>query len=237
MKVAILYEFSGVVRDAFTNEGHNAISCDILPTASDGKHHIGDAIKFCKETGPFNLVISFPPCTDLAVSGAKYFRKKRLDGTQYNSINLFFETWKISNCVENPVGILNDSEYLKKWFPLLYLEMLTAGFPFSPTQIIQPWQFGHAESKKTCLWLRDLPILKPTKFAIPSRYRCSICGKIYFDSALNRLCCGKKTLPLWDNQTKTGQNKLGPSKNRALIRSITYPGIAQAMAKQWGGFT
>lgn len=139
-------------------------------------------------------MIAHPPCTHLSVSGARYFEQKRKDGRQQQAIEFFmrlanFEIQKI--CVENPIGIMSR----------LYQK---------PTQIIQPWQFGDPESKATCLWLKNLPSLKPSKvLPLPESGR-------------------------WNNQCASGQNKLPPSADRAKIRSITYQGIADAMAEQWG---
>lgn len=190
MKVLIACEFSGVVRDAFAALGHDAMSCDLLPTESPGKHYQGD-IRDILDAG-WDLMVAHPPCTDLAVSGARYFAQKRADGRQQAAIDFFMlivqaPIEKIA--VENPVGIMS-THYRK------------------PDQIIQPFMFGHPESKTTCLWLKNLPPLLPTDI-------------------LQR--AGR-----WDNQTKSGQNKLPPSPDRAKIRSRTYSGIAQAMANQWG---
>lgn len=149
-------------------------------------------------------MIAHPPCTYLASSGLHW--NKRIPGRDALTheavlfcLNLMgdgFISHKIPKiAMENPVGCLS-SKYRK------------------PDQIIQPWQFGHAESKKTCLWLRGLPLLKPTNI-LPAR-----------NGNVNRG---------WDNQTPTGQNKLGPSEDRWKLRSITYMGIAEAMAEQWGG--
>jgi len=146
------------------------------------------------------MIIAFPPCTDLASSGAKWFAKKQADGSQ-QAAHDFFMLFANHPCpsiaIENPVGIMSS-----KWR--------------KPDQIIQPWMFGHPESKSTCLWLKGLPLLQPTNVLQPAAWQAN--GK-----------------PRWDNQTPTGQNKLGPSDSRALLRSRTYPGIAQAMANQWGG--
>lgn len=193
MKVLLGCEESQTVCKEFRSIGHEAYSCDILPCS--GGHpewHIqGDVIKLLTEK--WDLVIAFPPCTHLAVSGSKYFAQKRSDGRQQQGIDFFLEFTKLTCpwAIENPVGIMS-TVYRK------------------PDQIIQPWQFGHPESKKTCLWLNDLKPLVPTNI-------------------LNLPDVG-----YWDNQTPSGQNKLGPSKDRATIRSKTYLGIAKAMANQWG---
>jgi len=132
------------------------------------------------------MMLAFPPCTDLAVSGARHFERKRLDGSQQRSIDFFMN---LANApipkiaIENPIGIMSS----------LYRK---------PDQIIQPWQFGHGETKATCLWLKNLPKLISTNIVEGREQR------------------------IW---------KLPPSKDRAKIRSKTYPGIAEAMAEQWDG--
>ncbi len=147
MKILIACEFSGFVRDAFLKKGHDAYSCDLLPTESPvtkGRHYQCD-IRYIDITY-FDMMIAFPPCTDLSVSGARWFSQKRADGRQQESMNFFMYLVKApvpKICIENPVGIM--STYYRK-----------------PDQIIQPWQFGHGETKATCLWLKNLPLLKPT---------------------------------------------------------------------------
>lgn len=175
MKILIACEESQTVTIAMRNKGHEAYSCDLLPCS--GGHpewHIqGDAksyvinsnlksIQYRGINNGYDLVISFPPCTDLAVSGARWFDKKRLSGEQEASITFFLDIWFYSHCTENPIGIMNDGKYIKKWFPKIYDRLVANNFPFKPTQIIQPWQFGHGETKATCLWLKELPLLKPT---------------------------------------------------------------------------
>lgn len=138
-------EYSGSVRRAFRELGHDAWSCDLLP-AEDGSpfHHQGDALGFIPEG--WDMMIAFPPCTDLAVSGARWFPEKRANGSQQRSIAFFMA---LANApieriaLENPIGIM--SSHWRK-----------------PDQIIQPWQFGHGETKSTCLWLKNLPKLVPT---------------------------------------------------------------------------
>lgn len=226
MKILIGCEESQEVCKAFRAKGHEAYSCDLLPCS--GGHpewHIkGDIFKAMRggilgtQAGTFfsldnwDKIITFQPCTDLAVSGAAWFSKKRQSGEQEKSIRFFFETWKLSNCNENPVGIINGGNYIKKWFPLLWQEMKDYGFPFKPSQIIEPYYFGDKANKKTCLWLRDLPELKhdPSKYSTGSEYIESPSGRRY---------------PEWCWNTGAGSGKL---------RSKTYPGIAAAMADQWG---
>lgn len=187
VKVLVACEFSGVVRDVFRAKGHEAWSCDLLP--SDSPYHIqGDVIPVIS-TG-WDMMIAFPPCTHLAVSGARWFKDKEEEQVKAITFFLRLATAPIERiCIENPVGVM--SRYHRK-----------------PDQIIQPWQFGHPESKKTCLWLKNLPKLVPTDVLPPRK--------------------------VWENQTPSGQNKLGPSEDRWKLRSITYKGIAQAMADQWG---
>lgn len=190
MKVMVACEFSGVVRDAFLRKGHDAISCDLIETDSSGPHIVGDIRDISLDS--FDLLIAHPPCTHLAVSGARYFSGKQ----DLQEESLRFIRWLLDAPVErialeNPVGII--STRIRK-----------------PDQIIQPWQFGHPESKKTCLWLQNLPKLVPTNvLSLPESGH-------------------------WANQTPSGQNKLGPSKDRWKLRSRTYEGIAEAMAEQWG---
>ena len=151
MKVLVACEESQEVCKAFRARGHEAYSCDILPCS--GGHpewHIqGDVrIEFTKKR---DFTISFPPCTDLAVSGARWFENKRLSGEQEQSISFFLACFNNSDVVENPIGIMNGGEYLKKWFPFYYKLAKDLGV-FDNIQIIQPWQFGHGETKATCLF-------------------------------------------------------------------------------------
>jgi hypothetical protein len=137
-------EYSGRVRDAFIKLGHEAISCDLLPTDSPGPHYQGDV--FDLDLSSFDLMIAHPPCTHLAVSGARHFARKRESGEQQAAIDFFM---RLANApvkmiaIENPVCIM--SSVWRK-----------------PNQIIHPWQFGHGETKATCLWLKGLPKLTPT---------------------------------------------------------------------------
>jgi len=192
VKVLVACEYSGVVRDAFIAAGHEAMSCDLLPTDKPGPHYQGDVRDVLDY--PWDLMVAHPPCTDIAVSGARHFEAKRLDGRQQSAVSFIKRLAKADIpriAIENPVGIL--SSLWRK-----------------PDQIIQPYEYGHPESKSTCLWLKNLPVLKPTDIL-------TIPAKGY-----------------WDNQTPSGQNKLGPSEDRWKIRSATYTGIAKAMADQWG---
>jgi site-specific DNA-cytosine methylase len=145
MKVLVACEFSGIVREAFANGGHDAWSCDLLETEKLGQHYQGDVKSIIHE--PWDMIIAHPPCDHLAVSGARWFAEKRKDGRQQQAIE-FFMLFTGLKCpkvaIENPIGIMS-TVYRK------------------PSQIIQPWQFGHGETKATCLWLKGLPLLVPTK--------------------------------------------------------------------------
>jgi hypothetical protein len=193
-KILIACEESGRVRDAFRKRGFDAVSCDILPTRSKPEYHIqGDVLPLLRL--PWLAVIAFPPCTDLASSGAKWFAEKRADGRQQKSAEFFMEFSRANSdfiAIENPVGVMS-SKYRK------------------PDQIIQPWQFGHQEQKKTCLWLKGFPLLVPTNNV------------------------KEKMLKLPRN-VRERLHYLSPSPDRARIRSETFQGIAVAMAAQWGAF-
>lgn len=152
MKVLVACEYSGVVRDAFIAQGHDAISCDLLPTEKDGPHYQGDLFDILDY--PFDLAIFHPECTHLAVSGSKHFEAKKKDGRQQTGAAFFMRIVRRSEhipmvAIENPVCIMST----------LYRK---------PDQIIQPWQFGHGETKATCLWLKNLPNLIPTDI-VPGR--------------------------------------------------------------------
>lgn len=146
--ILVACEESQAVANELRELGHEAYSCDLLPcSGGHPEYHIqGDVLNILGDKR-WDMVIAFPPCTHLAVSGARYFKKKRKDGRQADAINFFMD---IVNCgckkvaIENPIGIMSTT-YRK------------------PDQIIQPWQFGHGETKATCLWLKGLPMLTPTK--------------------------------------------------------------------------
>ena len=187
MKVLIGCEYSGVVRDAFIGLGHEAMSCDLLPTESEGPHYEGDI--FDVVDYPWDLAIFHPPCTHTAVSGARYFGAKRMDGRQQSGVSFIFKLQRRSDHIpsvvfEQPISIV--SSLWRK-----------------PDQIVQPWQFGHGETKSICLWLKgDLKHLQPTKIV---------------DGREARV------------------HRMPPSPDRWKERSKFYPGIAHAMAHQWGG--
>jgi hypothetical protein len=171
----------------------------------DGAYH---------EVEKWDMIIAFPPCTHLAVSGARHFEKKRADGRQREGIELFCKILnadcdKIS--VENPVNIISG-DYISKWFPDLAERY---GLPISPTQIIQPYEYGHAARKKTCLWLKGLPKLQHTNIVEPKikEYICKSGKKVRFSEDYG---CG--------------------DKNAGSRRSKTFQGVAQAMAQQWSAY-
>jgi hypothetical protein len=144
MRVLVACEYSGTVRDAFISRGHDAISCDLLPSDKTGPHYQGDVFDIIGEG--FDLMIAHPPCTHLAVSGARHFAEKRADGRQQAAIDFFMRLSRVNIAkiaIENPICIM--SSVWRK-----------------PDQIIQPWKFGHGETKATCLWLKGLPLLAHT---------------------------------------------------------------------------
>ena len=143
IKVLVACEYSGVVRDAFIKQGHDAISCDLLPTEQPGPHYEGDVLDILNDG--WDLMIAHPPCTHLAVSGARWFKDKQEEQKEaLDFVRVLLDAPIKHIALENPVSIISSK--IRK-----------------PDQIIQPWQFGHGETKKTCLWLKNLPPLKPTK--------------------------------------------------------------------------
>ena len=182
MRVLVACEFSGVVRDAFIRRGHNAVSCDILPTDVEGPHLQGDVTEHLDDG--WDLMVAHPPCTHLAVSGARWFKEKQAEQAEaLDFVRLLLDAPIPKIALENPVGVI--SSRVRR-----------------PDQIIQPWQFGHGETKATCLWLKGLPLLTPTSVV---------------DGREARI------------------HRMAPGPDRWKMRSITYIGIAEAMADQWGG--
>jgi site-specific DNA-cytosine methylase len=171
------------------------MSCDLLPSEQPGPHHQGDVRELLDQE--WDLLIAHPPCTYLSVSGMHWttrgLRDPKLTEDALDFVRLFMDAPIERIAIENPVSVI--SSRIRK-----------------PDQIIQPYQFGHDASKKTCLWLKSLPLLTPTQMVEP------------------RIVNGKAR---WGNQTDSGQNKLPPSKDRWKLRSKTYEGIADAMAAQW----
>lgn len=142
MRVLIACEFSGTVRDAFLARGHDAMSCDLLPTEAPGPHYQGDVLDVLDDG--WDMMIAHPPCTHLAVSGARWFKDKQAEQAEaLDFVRRLMRAPIARRCIENPVSII--SSRIRK-----------------PDQIIQPWQFGHGETKATCLWLTGLPLLQPT---------------------------------------------------------------------------
>lgn len=184
MRVLIACEFSGIVREAFRKRGHDAWSCDLLPCELGREHHIQCNVLTLLNHG-WDLMIAHPPCTHLAGSGARWFVKGRAE--QRAAIRFVEMLWAAPIAriaIENPIGVLPRLSTLGK-----------------ASQIIQPWQFGHGEIKATCLWLKWLPLLKPTNVVSGREPR------VHYES---------------------------PGPDRWKNRSRTLPGIAAAMAEQWG---
>ncbi len=147
MKVLVACEYSGIVRDAFAKSGHDATSCDLLPSEKPGKHIQGDVLQVLKYN-KFDLLIAHPPCTHLAVSGARWFKDKKEE--QFSALCFVRQLMGADVpliCIENPISIISTE--IRK-----------------PDQIIQPWMFGHGETKATCLWLKGLPKLIPTNVVL-----------------------------------------------------------------------
>ena len=218
MRVLIACEFSGIVREAFRKRGHDAWSCDLLPAEDESIYHYRDDVLTHSQHG-WDMMIAFPPCTHLAVSGARWFKEKRAAQLMaLEFVQMLMDAPIPHIAIENPIGVISTK--IRK-----------------PDQIIQPWQFGEDASKKTCLWLKNLPLLKPAKLVLP-HYRCR-CG-YSFGYELGKYgcanCCadyGPAKL-VHSNQTPTGQNNEPPGPDQARNRSRTYQGIADAMAEQWG---
>ena len=198
MRVLIACEFSGTVRSAFEDRGHDAWSCDLLPSNTIGNHYQGDVRDILDDE--WDLMIAHPPCTYLCSSGLHWNKRRpeRVSLTEeaLDFVRLLLDAPIPRIALENPVGCIS-----------------TRVRPYD--QAIQPYEYGHNASKKTCLWLKNLPPLRPTQFIEP------------------RMVNGR---PRWENQTDSGQNRLPPSQDRWAIRSETYRGIAEAMAAQWGNF-
>lgn len=192
MRVLVACEFSGVVRRAFWRHGHVAWSCDLLEAEDRGVNHYQMGVHYVIENyGPWDMMIAHPPCTHLACSGARWFIDRQEEQKAAIEFFLYLAEANIPKiAIENPIGIMS-TRYRK------------------PDQIIQPWMFGHPESKGTCLWLKGLPALAPTENVREQMMK----------------------LP------KAEANRIhyaSPGPNRWKERSRTYEGIADAMAEQWG---
>lgn len=206
MRVLIGCESSGVVRDAFLAAGYDAWSCDLLPhdSGSNERHFQIDILTCLDSDSDWDLIIMHPPCTYLASSGLHW--NKRVEGRAAKTeaalefVDALIDRMHLYDipqwAIENPVGCI--STHFRK-----------------PDQYVQPFDFGNDASKKTGLWLHNLPLLKPTQYVEP------------------RMIDGR---PRWANQTDSGQNRLGPSADRWKKRSRTFDGIAKAMVQQWGVF-
>lgn len=191
MRILVACEFSGVVREAFRRRGHDAWSCDLIPAEDGSEFHIQEDAVWTAENDHWDMLIGHPPCTRLAVSGARWWKgkeKEQHDAAQFAYLLMSAPIPKV--CIENPIGYL--SSYIRK-----------------PEQIIQPWMFGHPESKATCLWLNGLPKLVPTKDV------------------------REEMLSLPKSQS-TRVHYASPGPDRWKERSRTLQGIADAMAEQWG---
>lgn len=184
MRVLVACEFSGIVQQAFVRAGHDAWSCDLLPSEVLGAAHVVADVRRLLAIGSWDMMIAFPPCTHLAVSGARWFERKQREQEEALGFVRDLLAAPIPRiALENPVGVI--STRIRK-----------------PDQIIQPWQFGHGETKATCLWLKNLPPLVPTDIVSGRAARV---------------------------------HRAPPGPDRWKERSRTLPGIAAAMADQWGG--
>lgn len=181
MRVLVACEFSGTVRDAFTARGFDATSCDLLPCESPGQHIQGDVLEHLNDG--WDLMIAHPPCTHLCSSGARWFKEKQAEQSMaLGFVRSLLDASIPMIALENPIGVISTK--IRK-----------------PSQIIQPWEFGHGETKATCLWLKNLPPLNPTDIVSGREARI---------------------------------HKMPPGPDRWKLRSMTYPGVAAAMADQWG---
>jgi hypothetical protein len=199
MRVLVACEYSGAVRDEFIKLGHDAMSCDLLPTDVPGPHYTGDVFDIINNG--WDMMIAFPPCTHLALSGAAWFEEKIKDGRQQEAINFVKALMSApidKIAIENPLGVIPN--YIRPY-----------------DQIIQPYMFGDSFQKSTCLWLKNLPLLKPT----------NIVSKGEFFEWIDKKTGKKKRQPLWFYKA------LKEGKDRWKIRSQTFLGIAKAMADQW----
>lgn len=220
MRVLVACEYSGRTRDAFRLLGHDAWSCDFLPCERNQQFHYQcDVVEILNEG--WDLMIAHPECTYLCSSGMHWttrgLRDPKLTEDALRFVQLLMNAPIDRIAIENPVGKIGSA--IRK-----------------PDQIIQPYEYGDDASKRTCLWLKNLSLLRPTSFVEP-RWVC--CGKTLPESVDKYgcpNCLGEiKPKPRWANQTDSGQNKLGPSEDRWKDRSRTYQGWSNAMAMQWGG--
>ncbi len=222
MRVLVACEESQAVTKELRRLEHEAYSCDIIPCSGGHPewHLQQDVTPLLRQH--WDMIIAFPPCTHLAVSGALHFETKRADGRQREGIE-FFCQFLSADCdriaIENPIGIISG-DYIPKWFPDLAEKY---GLPKKPAQIIHPWMFGDNFSKSTCLWLKGLDPLVPAVTEQPE-----LEWKEWIDPKTGR----KKRQPKWFYDSLI--NSKTPEE-RACLRSKTFPGIAKAMAEQWAG--
>ena len=219
MRILVACEESQAVARRLRELNHEAYSCDLLPCSGghDEYHLQVDATQLLKMH--WDMVIAFPPCTHLAVSGATHFEKKREDGRQREGIELFsqFLNTKCSKvAVENPVNIISG-DYIQKWFPDLCEKY---NLPRKPAQFVQPYEYGDHARKKTCFWLKGLDPLVPTNVVDPGE----ITSSGHSVGASSDTARDERGKALRWNDPRTG-----------IIRSKTFPGIAQAIADQWAG--
>lgn len=235
MKILVACEESQEVCKAFRKKGHEAYSCDILPCSGGHPewHILHDVLGLLngncefdtcdrlhhKVYGRWDMIIAFPPCTHLAVSGARHFENKRLDGRQRDGVEFFCNFLKVE-CekvvIENPIGIISG-DYIPKYFPDIAERF---NLPKKPTQIIHPWMFGDNYAKSTCLWEKGVKPLEPIVKVQP---------ELDWFEFIDRKTGKKKRQPKWYADAL----KL-PAEERAKVRSKTFPGVAKAMADQWG---
>ncbi len=193
MRVLIACEFSGAVRDAFIARGHDAWSCDLLPAEGETNRHIHGDVESRLYDG-WDMMIAHPPCTHLSVSGARWFKEKETEqAAALDFVRLLLDSPIPRIALENPISVISTK--IRK-----------------PNQVIQPWQFGHEETKATCLWLKGLPPLVPTHRDKPDLF-----AEPAPEGRENRV---------W---------RMSPGPDRWKERSRTFSGIANAMAEQWGG--
>lgn len=230
MRMLAACEQSGRVRDAFAARGWDAWSCDILPSEAPGQHIQGDVLTLYEmvRDGAFHLIINFPPCDHISLAGARWWKEKRADGRQQAAAGFFVRMASAPAphvAVENPRGLMSKA-YRK------------------PDQIVQPWWFGDPFRKATCLWLKDLPPLEAQYKSEPELLATSVSGDMN-GYRLHRATTGGGS---WKSDKAAiqaaGLDFNGASHyedsegrvNRAKVRSRTFPGLARAMAEQWGGY-
>ena len=232
MKILVACEESQAVTIELRKLGHEAFSCDIIPCSGGHEewHIMQDVLPllngFCSFKTcdgiehhleeKWDMIIAFPPCTHLAVSGARHFEGKRSDGRQREGIEFFAQFLNADSdriAIENPIGIISG-DYIPKWFPDLAEKY---DLPRKQQQIIQPYEYGHPSKKSTCLWLKGLPLLQPTEIVEPDLVR-------YQSKNGKGATFSRHMVQGFENG------------ERAKSRSKTFPGIAKAIAEQWAGY-